>query len=290
MIRRSLGSICSIVTLSLVAAAPASAETLYGISNGFGTPENNLIYRIDPANGDLSNIVQVTLPGFTVTNSQSLAVNPLDNTLWAVVQTGSGQGNRKLVTINPDTGVCTLVGNLANNITCLTFFANGLLLGTSGEGAANPPETLYLISKTDASLTLLFALGNGADGEIIATHPNGLVYHSSGNSVAEFESINVVSRVVSPIGTSSGEGFAMGYSRALGQMFISDISSDLYTVDINTGARTFVGAMSDQLGFADNRGLAFVAPLACPGDADGNSAVNFTDITTVLANFGNTCP
>lgn len=28
----------------------------------------------------------------------------------------------------------------------------------------------------------------------------------------------------------------------------------------------------------------------CSGDADGNGAVNFTDITNVLANFGNVCP
>lgn len=28
----------------------------------------------------------------------------------------------------------------------------------------------------------------------------------------------------------------------------------------------------------------------CPGDADGNHSVTFLDITTVLANFGNTCP
>jgi predicted lipoprotein with Yx(FWY)xxD motif len=31
-------------------------------------------------------------------------------------------------------------------------------------------------------------------------------------------------------------------------------------------------------------------PTPCPGDADGSRSVNFLDITTVLANFGNTCP
>ena len=290
MMHRTLGKLCSAALLSLAVGAPSSAEILYGISNGFGTEAGNQIYQINPANADLTNVVQVTLPGFTVTNSLALAANPRDNTLWAVVQTGSGPGNRKLVTIDPATGVCTLIGNLSNNITCLTFLAEGILLGTSGEGAANPPETLYLVSQSDASLTLLFALGNGADGEIIATHPNGLVYHSSGNSTAEFESINVLTRVVTPIGTASGEAFAMGYSLAQGRMFISDISSKLHTVDLTTGARTLVGDMEDQLSTSfDNRGLAFVTP-PCPGDADGNGAVQFLDITTVLANFGNTCP
>ena len=40
--------------------------TLYGISNGFGTAEDNQIYQIDPATGTISNAHQVTLAGFTV--------------------------------------------------------------------------------------------------------------------------------------------------------------------------------------------------------------------------------
>lgn len=33
-----------------------------------------------------------------------------------------------------------------------------------------------------------------------------------------------------------------------------------------------------------------LAPAPCPGDADGNGIVNFSDITSVLANFGFQCP
>lgn len=36
--------------------------------------------------------------------------------------------------------------------------------------------------------------------------------------------------------------------------------------------------------------LARIPASFCPGDADGNGTVAFLDITTVLANFGNTCP
>lgn len=35
---------------------------------------------------------------------------------------------------------------------------------------------------------------------------------------------------------------------------------------------------------------ARIPASVCPGDADGNGTVNFTDISTVLANFGNICP
>ena len=56
------------------------------------------------------------------------------------------------------------------------------------------------------------ALGNGGDGETIAFHTNGLLYHSSGNSTAMFESVDVTTNAVTPLGTASGEMFAMGQS------------------------------------------------------------------------------
>lgn len=36
--------------------------------------------------------------------------------------------------------------------------------------------------------------------------------------------------------------------------------------------------------------ISCAPPTPCPGDADGNLAVNFSDITSVLANFGAACP
>ena len=73
----------------------------------------------------------------------------------------------------------------------------------SGDGGS-PAETLYTVNTSNAALTLQFALGNGADGETIAFHGNGLMYHSSGNASAEFESVNVDTQVVTPIGTAVG--------------------------------------------------------------------------------------
>ena len=63
----------------------------------------------------------------------------------------------------------------------------------------------------------------------------------------------------------------MGYSPSAGVLFGSDYNSDLYTVDITTGTRTFVGAMADQLPVdsgpppiaSRNRGLAFAVSQVC---------------------------
>jgi hypothetical protein len=268
-----------------------AAEVLYGCSNGFGDPAKTNIYRINPANGDLSNVQPLTLNGVGLTRALTMDAHPTTGVLYAVVTT-AGATTRRLVTVNPSTGVCTDIGALTLNISSITFISDSTLLAVSGDGGT-PAETLYILSTTDASATLLFALGNGADGETIAYHPpTGLLYHSSGNSTPLFESVHPLTRVVTPIGTSmpTGECFAMGWSRELGQMFQSDIDSELFTVDLATGARTLVGAMGDQIpSGADNRAVVFV-PVECAADFNNSGSVSVQDIFDFLAAYFAGCP
>ena len=53
--------------------------------------------------------------------------------------------------------------------------------------------------------------------------------------------------------------------------------------------QTATVAFSDLTSVLANFGNDYT-PNSGPGDADGNGLVAFLDITTVLANFGNTCP
>jgi hypothetical protein len=243
-----------------LAYVPPAAK-VYGICNPFGDATANRIYEINPANADVASIVQVTMPGFTLGRSLSLAADPVGGGLFAVVQTGANSSTRHLVRVNPSTGVCVDIGALSQAIACLTFQGN-TLYAVSGAQGTNP-ETLFTLNTSTAALTVVQALGNGNDGEIIAAHPSGLLYHSSGNATALFESIDPLTHVVTPLGQASGECFGMGWNPGLGLMFGSDIASTLYTVDLATGARTTVGAMSDQLGNPDNRAMAYVATRAC---------------------------
>jgi hypothetical protein len=275
-----------------LAGQSLAAEVLYGCSNGFDSPADTKIYRINPDNGDLSDIQPLTLNGAGLTRALAMDAHPTTGVLYAVVTTGSASNTRRLVTVNPSTGVCTDVGALSQNISSITFISPSTLLAVSGDGAT-PPETLYILSTADATATQLFALGNGADGETIAYHPpTGLLYHSSGNSAPLFESVHPLTRVVTPIGTSmpTGECFAMGWSRERGQMVQSDINSQLFTVDLATGARTLVGDMSDQLtGGADNRAVVFV-PVPCPADFNHSGSVSVQDIFDFLAAYFAGCP
>lgn len=250
----------AIVFVISTAASSAHAQVLYGISNGFGTAADNQIYQIDPTSGTTSNAVTITIAGGTVSNALSLVAQPGTGVLFGVLGL-AGQGtNRRLVTINPTTGVATSIGSLGDAFSSLAFRSNGVLYGVTGDGA-DVPETLFTINTATAAPTLQFALGNGADGETIVFHPNGLLYHSSGNGTALFESVNVDTQVVTPIGADVGEMYAMGFHPLLGQLLGSDIGSDLFSIDIATGLRTLIGNVD---GAGPNRGLAFVAPVPEP--------------------------
>ncbi len=258
MSRFVVGWLASLLVTTL--GSPVHGQVVFGISNGAGNPSSNLIYRIDPSNGDLSNINTVTLSGFSVERSLAMAARPSDGTLFAVIQTSADTtNNRRLVTIDPSTGIATNIGNLGRAFASLSFRSDGTLYGVVGDGGSTDPETLFTIDTSTAAITLQFALGNGADGESIAFHPNGLLYHSSGNAEAMFESVNVDTQNVTPLGQASGEMFAMGYHPVLGQLLGSDIGSQLFSINIANGARTAIGDMSDQLGTIDNRAIAFVA-------------------------------
>ena len=189
-----------------------------------------------------------------------MAARPSDGVLFAVVQTApTSFGTRRLVTVNPTTGVATDIGLMGGQaISSLAFRSNGVLYADSGSHGPNP-ETLFTVNTSTGVPTVAFALGNGADGDVIAFHSNGLLYHSSGNATALFESVDVDTQVVTPIGTSAPEMFAMGYSPVNGQLYGSDIGGNLFTIDIATGARTPSGFIDSP---NDNRGLAFV--VVCP--------------------------
>ncbi|HKJ17683.1 MAG TPA: hypothetical protein VJ984_10065, partial [Xanthomonadales bacterium] len=84
------------------------------------------------------------------------------------------------------------------------------LYGVTGDGGT-PSETLFELSKTDASSTLVTSLGSGNDGEEIAfNRDDGLLYHASGTTDTGpgpiFETIDLDTLATSSI-TLSGFAF-----------------------------------------------------------------------------------
>ena len=161
----------------------------------------------------------------TVTGANGLATFTC-GPIYIVYQANS---SRYLGTVDPATGVITEIGNLGDKVANITF-ANGVLLGVTGDGAS-VPETLYSINTVNAAMTLLTPLGNGNDGESIEFNPDdGLLYHWSGWGTASviMESINPTTFVTNPITLTGATLANVGASTYVGngKFLISDVNDE----------------------------------------------------------------
>jgi hypothetical protein len=158
------------------------AQRLLGISSA-AIPEVNDLFQVNPTTGAMTSLGTLTA-GFAFSGLQGLATDPTTGTIYGVAMEPSPNRTvRHLVTINTSTLAMSDIGVLGQSgIAEITFVPDGTLLGVTGDGGTNP-ETLYSIDKTDASTTLITALGNGDDGEAITYIPAQLVGAVTVNAV-----------------------------------------------------------------------------------------------------------
>ncbi|HET6990729.1 MAG TPA: T9SS type A sorting domain-containing protein [Bacteroidia bacterium] len=166
--------------------------------------------------------------GGTLTGMNGIAKNPVTGTIY-VINKQSAVSGRVLGKLNPLTGLVTIVGNLGDNFSSLTFTSDQKLYGTTGNGAS-VPTTLYQIDTATAAKRLVKTLGNGLDGEVICWNPDdNMLYHWSGNGTIVYEKFDTVTGPynfinIPIIGTTNGETFGMVY-RGNGVFIGSNIGS-----------------------------------------------------------------
>ncbi len=196
------------------------------------SPFQDSMWTINLANYTLIRHLGPTLAGFTITGMNGIATNPLTGEHFMIAKVSAG--GRRLVKVNVQTGVCTLIGTLSDNFSTLAFKPNGELYGVTGNGAT-VPETMYRIDTLNGAATLFRTLGNGADGEVIAFNPDdNFFYHWSGNSTVVWERFATDVDPIQPLTTpQNGEVFGALYAGA-GKMWVSSISSDIRLWDIPT--------------------------------------------------------
>ncbi|HXW00952.1 MAG TPA: hypothetical protein VEC93_21245 [Anaerolineae bacterium] len=218
------------------------------------SPRDNVLRVIDPTTAETIAGVMIRLPGKTVEGGVALTAHPTTGELFALLKI-QGQNGRELVKINPSTGLATSAGNTGNLFASISFNAAGTLYGVTGDGAT-PSETLFTISTTNASTTVVQALGNGDDGEVIAFNPDdGLLYHTSGRGPLNdpitgtiFETINVTTSVVTTIPLASNhpgeEVLGMVYIGA-NTFLVSDLDLILYRLTTSGGVVTTTNNLLD---------------------------------------------
>ena len=176
--------------------------------------------------------------------------------------------------IDPDTGLATSVGNTGDRFAAMAFAANGILYGVTGNGGSRP-ETLFSLSTTDATPTLLTALGGGGAGESLAFNPaNGLLYRMSGSNV--FQSIDPITLATTNIPLTQdpqrhfSEPTSLTYW-ASEDTFLATSFYDAFRLT-PTVPLTFVGQLQDS-----SKGFAFLGPE----DSDIKLFVTSEDVTVV---------
>jgi hypothetical protein len=267
---------CTDTEGSFTCACPSEAAEGYVDVNGDGTLcEQYDIFGISPFqdwifqhDGDtLASVgcMQVTdSGGASITGVTGMTKHPTTGVVWAVAKVSAVSG-RVLGTFDLPTAVFTAVGNLGDNFSSIHFSNDGTILyGVTGNGAS-VPETLYTINTGDASKTVVQALGNGADGEVIATAGDGTMYHWSGNGTVVFESVSLGNTTTDiPItGTPGGETFGAvwwsWHKDVNGDpdpaFLVANISSS-FTAFHTDGTVEPTGATT----FDDLRGLVFALP------------------------------
>jgi hypothetical protein len=218
--------------------------------------------------------------GGAFTGMNGIARHPVTGEIYTINKQSAVTG-RVLGKLNPLTGLVTIIGNLGDNFSSITFNSSGTLYGVTGDGAT-VPETAYIINTTDASKTLLRALGSGADGEVICFNPtDNMIYHWSGNGTIVFEKFDTLGVAVTNIpitGATSGETFGMVH--VSGNDFIgSNIGSRFQRWNANGT----VGAQYGNTAPDDIRGTAF---LTCARVISGTPSFCFGDSTLLSMSAG----
>jgi hypothetical protein len=208
-------------------------STLYSVEEltlgSAGTPPN--LYTVNPANGATLTTRSLSLStGEDLVGGRGLATEPGTNQLWALLVVPSEANSfRRLVTINPVTGLATQKAKISGRFMDLAFDAAGTLYAITDNfpisGGSPPlPARIYSLNKTTGAATEFLDVSAGA----VAGQPNfresetigagfspDLLYHLSGqNKVTAcctknilFESIHLGNKTRTPIDLTGPDFF-----------------------------------------------------------------------------------
>ena len=134
---------------------------------------NDLLLVIDPSTcsfvpGAFGGNDYVEIEGSGILEDiDDLAVDPATGILYAANVITNNQAPSQLITIDINTGVGSIVGQLGDDMEGLTFRQNGNLLGVTGEDGTTP-NSFFSIDKSNASTALMGTFTGGGDFEAIS--------------------------------------------------------------------------------------------------------------------------
>lgn len=192
-----------------------SGTTLYALEDTTGQ-----LGTINVANGAFTPLVAAPAPGGSWSG---LSIDPTDGTFYASTPTG-------LYTLNPATGVSTLVGNFTG-----TTLMIDIAVGPDGTmyGHAIDTDSIYTINKATGANTLVGLTGQNANFAQGMDFDNGdgtlyiFLYIGSGANV--YGTVNLGTGGVTPLATSAPQGEFEGAIPVPGSAGPTDWAYTLFT-------------------------------------------------------------
>jgi hypothetical protein len=183
----------TLAALSLLAVvagpAPALAQQLFAIDSW-----DPRLWLLDPTDGSTIAARGLTSTSGNVSGGNGFAKDPISGTVYGIVEFSNDAQNRNLVTIDLETGVATVVGNLGAAFASIAFDASGTLYGVTGAAqymTASSRNSLFVIDTTDATSTQVCRFATATQGHSLS-FGGGLLYHATqagtdfyGNAVLE---------------------------------------------------------------------------------------------------------
>jgi len=238
-----------------------------GPENVFSIDSFDPILRIiNPDTGATISSVGITLTGERVNGGRGLAFNPADGKLYAFLKI-DGSGDTFLVTLDPATGVATLIGDTGDRFNAMAFKGNTLFAASARN--ASVKDTLFTMSTVDASSIALCELPSNR-GQGLALNPvDGFLYHYTFDDFNRIDDTTVDPCGLTNIPTSSGGEFntALTFRTLTGVFLFGEDDTSLFTLSASGQGPNLLSIIDAQpRGFAIITGVIPPPPGLPPGE------------------------
>jgi len=226
---------------------------------------DTMLRKVNPDTGVTISTVEVTVAGEDVRGGKGLAFNPDDGKLYALIKITSVSGIL-LATLNPETGVATVIDDTGDKFQAIAFIPGNTLFGAIADEGSDF-NTLQSISIVDASTTELCDL-DGDSGRSLAFNPvDGFLYHYTQDDGLQ-RIVDTTTGAGNPCGsidipTTEPTEFstALTFRTLTNEFLMGEDGTDLFTLSAAGQGPDFVGDIDEQ-----PRGFAIIVPLMIGGE------------------------
>lgn len=243
----------------LAHAAPSQLYVASVRSGGVNTdaPISGNLYTVNLSNGASQLVGAIRLPGSRAIGVAGLSFHPKTGVLYGVTAEQSPNEPHSLVTIDPETGAATLIGDLGYIASDASFDSKGVLyvwLQTTSQ--------VGTVDLTSGAVTRIGRPRPAGTPAGIAIDPNDMIYVTSKGASGTLDNVNTITGELQQGPPLTGAPFSTqinsmsfspsGLLLAINSNGGSPAASRLVTINTATGAVATIGNVPD-----DSDALAF---------------------------------